>query len=851
MNTRPWRGLVRIALALAGTVLGWEASAVAHAATLTAEPDGVLIYEVNGDFAQPHDVTVTQDADSGDYRVFDALAAVEIDPSAPCDPGMDPREAFCDDQLVSILSVILGNRSDRLVNDTSLSMAACGGLGSDVLAGGSEDDRLSGGSGPDELFGREGRDVLGVSLALGTEACEQQGVDHFELLDGGPGPDQVEAGPGNDLIEGGPEDDLVFGHGGTDRVDAGAGSDIVLGLDGADSIEGDDGRDFLFGGGGDDLLEGGPGDDVLGKTVRHEPAILSVGGTPVVSPETGDDRLAGGEGDDDLTAGPGDNVFDIFDPLGGLEAGFIDRRLESAARNGADKLAGGPGIDTVSYLNQALPVDVTLDGLANDGAPGERDRVDPDIENVLGGAASDIMTAGANRAFLFGDRGEDVLTGGPANDILSGGGDDDDDRLAGAGGDDELRGGPGRDVLEGQAGEDALIAGGGDDRLLGGAGSDGLEGGTGSDRLDGGTGADCLHGFVFSVGFGNSTPACPQGVGATPALGADGDDLLRGGPARDLLAGGGGEDIADYSGSRARVFVFLPEASMAAIGASRLGAAAFGTIHMDELAPDVEGARGGLGHDVLVGNARDNLLDGGPGDDDVRGGAGDDRLRGGSGLDLVVSRDGQPDAVRCGTRSDHALVDREDEIVSGLTDSCEHVDGAGSARMSRSATIAPVGRCELPFRPRGAARRFLLPGRAALAWRTAVDARSCPAALWAPGRPARARRAAILDLGSFVLGRAGRGSSFEARLTGGRATACRGPSARVRRLRVRNAPRGFAVRARAVRAVGPGASWTTIDGCRGTLIRVLAGRVTVRRGRRQVVLRRGQALLTPVRSAAP
>ena len=78
---------------------------------------------------------------------------------------------------------------------------------------------------------------------------------------------------------------------------------------------------------------------------------------------------------------------------------------------------------------------------------------------ALGRAGNDTITVDAklNRpAELYGDAGNDVLTGGPAGDILVGG--DGNDRLTGGAGQDLLIGGNGLDSLMGGAGEDLLVA---------------------------------------------------------------------------------------------------------------------------------------------------------------------------------------------------------------------------------------------------------------------------------------------------------------------------------------------------------------------------------------------------------
>lgn len=104
---------------------------------------------------------------------------------------------------------------------------------------------------------------------------------------------------------------------------------------------------------------------------------------------------------------------------------------------------------------------------------------------------------------IFGDDGNDILTGnafaniidgGIGNDIIKGG--DGIDTLSGQGGDDVLYGNDGNDTLNGNDGNDVLFGGAGNDTLNGGNGNDWLRGGTGSDMVHGGAGADD---FIFAA----------------------------------------------------------------------------------------------------------------------------------------------------------------------------------------------------------------------------------------------------------------------------------------------------------------------------------------------------------------
>jgi hypothetical protein len=157
------------------------------------------------------------------------------------------------------------------------------------------------------------------------------------------------------------------------------------------------------------LLDGGPGNDTL-STNR---------GTVVGGP--GNDALTG----ELLQGGPGD------DRLAGTDA---DSVLDGGP--GADLLKGMGGIDRTTYADRTEGVHVTIDGRADDGAPGEGD--DVETEDVNGGAGPDL---------LLGDDGPNRLTG------LCG-----DDRLTGGGGNDVLEGDAGSDTIDGRAGDDIIYA---------------------------------------------------------------------------------------------------------------------------------------------------------------------------------------------------------------------------------------------------------------------------------------------------------------------------------------------------------------------------------------------------------
>ena len=135
-----------------------------------------------------------------------------------------------------------------------------------------------------------------------------------------------------------------------------------------------------------------------------------------------DNTIIGLNGDDEIGSGDGND--------------FI---REDQGPNGADSINGGSGVDRVLYSGRTTGVNVSLDGIANDGQGGEGDDVRPNVENVTGSP-----------------NGGDVIVGNSlANDFQGFGG---NDNLTGAGGNDTLSGGSGNNRLAGDAGNDVINA---------------------------------------------------------------------------------------------------------------------------------------------------------------------------------------------------------------------------------------------------------------------------------------------------------------------------------------------------------------------------------------------------------
>lgn len=162
---------------------------------------------------------------------------------------------------------------------------------------------------------------------------------------------------------------------------------------------------------------------------RGDAVNFASDGPATVSGGDGDDRIAGSRGSDILNGDAGD------DSLG----------AERDGPDGADVMSGGAGGDTADYSERSGPVYIDLDGVADDGEPGEGDNVKADVEHVSGGAGADRIVGNAARNRLRGEWGDDEIEGAALRDVLDGG-PGDDTILARDGGADTVRCGSGSDT---------------------------------------------------------------------------------------------------------------------------------------------------------------------------------------------------------------------------------------------------------------------------------------------------------------------------------------------------------------------------------------------------------------------
>ncbi len=432
--------------------------------------------------------------------------------------------------------------------------------------------------------------------------------------------------------------------------------DRLLGAGGNDEIRGREGSDSIFGGAGLDVIYGDAGNDFL---YGNEDADTIFGGD-------GADRLVGGDGIDQLDGGAGNDTF-----------------WDESFGDGVDVINGGDGIDTVTFfqLGTGVTVDTRTPSLNFGG-----NAAWTSIENIVGTIYADSIFLNDEDGignFIDGLQGNDRLGGGSGDDVIFGG--DGHDSLYGFSGTDDLRGGEGDDKLYGEDGRDVLWGGGGVNEFYGGEGNDivSYRDATGSvtaciddDRLNdgealgdiynsietirggafaddlfaidvqailyGGGGNDSLTG---AVGGGEFTDYLYGEAGADFIEGNRGDDLLYGGNDNDQLYGGEGTDNL-YGGLGADLHNGGNDPGI--IDYARYDDANYGNLVIRLDAPnqntgaaagdtyvDIQGLVGGVGDDLIVGNAQANYLFGGGGADYIFGQAGADYISGGEGTNQL------------------------------------------------------------------------------------------------------------------------------------------------------------------------------------------------------------------------
>lgn len=167
------------------------------------------------------------------------------------------------------------------------------------IGGKGEDDVITGGAGDDIL--------LGDGFTYDTTP---RSIDGDDILNGGPGNDELYGFDGDDTLNGGPGNDILFGDKGIDTLNGGSGNDLLVGGEPGRVARLDDNGDPVLRSNGNpvydyfgDTLNGGPGNDILSGE----------SGDDIFRPGSGRDFMIGGSGNDTYIFGSNDGHNTIFD----------------------------------------------------------------------------------------------------------------------------------------------------------------------------------------------------------------------------------------------------------------------------------------------------------------------------------------------------------------------------------------------------------------------------------------------------------------------------------------------------------------------------------------------------------
>jgi Ca2+-binding RTX toxin-like protein len=527
-------------------------------------------------------------------------------------------------------------------NDLMIGGVASSVLSGEFYAGLAGNDTFNGGSGYDEV--RYNTDASyggfgGVNVNLATGVA----IDGFGFQDTlinitvVVGTSQNDVMRGSDLIrrqedvfQGGAGNDFLNGGGGRDEVrydrdhTSGAAQGVTVNLATGFAIDGFGDTDTLV---SIEMVRGSAfGDTLIGGNAASDDYEGFTG-------SKGNDSINGGSGFDEvryagdlnrggfagvtvnLATGTAIDGFGDTDTLSNIEGVLGTLQADNLIGNGGanvfralkgnDTIDGAGGDDLVSYEIEDLNLG-TL-GIVVDLATGSATDTFGDtdtlisIENVVGSAFADRITGDAVANTLVGRAGNDTLDGAGGNDTVA---------FAGI----ALEYAPGGVIVDLAAGRatdnfgdtDTLISienaigTAGDDTLSGSASANVLSGGGGTNRILGQDGDDTL-------------------------MGGDGLSFLFGGAGADLLLGGTGYDVATYNDAvYGDLIINLANSTL------NTGSATGDTY------VSVEGVLGGLGNDVITGNASANALRGWDGNDSILGGDGADQLYGGLGSDTLA-----------------------------------------------------------------------------------------------------------------------------------------------------------------------------------------------------------------------
>ncbi|WP_347312610.1 beta strand repeat-containing protein [Defluviimonas sp. SAOS-178_SWC] len=512
----------------------------------------------------------------------------------------------------------------------------------DTITGAAGDQNLQGGDGNDLLIGLDGNDVFqggaGNDTLNGGIGTRDRVDYNRDAQNGGGAGVRVDLALGTATDGFGNSDTLI----GIERVIGTDSKDTLLGNAQDNDLSGRSGNDFMTGGAGDDYFEGGAGNDTIRGGTGWDFMSLYWD-----NPTSGIVVNFTSAGDGNTTDGLGGN--DTFFDIEGVEGTALNDRM--VGNIGDQQFRGQEGNDTL--IGQAGD-DYFQPGSGNDQIFGGADWDTIAYDRDSQAASGILVNFSAIGTGTIVDWNGDTDTFGGIERIR---GTDFNDTMNGSAGDESFEAGYGNDRLVGQAGDDYFEPGAGIDQIFGGAGWDTISykddqqasagilvnfSGVGNGSIvDWNGNTDTFGGIerIRATNFGDTINGSAgderfDGHGGDDSLsGAGGNDQLSGGDGNDTLSGGAGDDYFEAGAGSDTInggadwdyldFYWDNPASGVNVvfNGNGSGTANDGLGGTDTFT-GIEGIRGSLFADTLIGAAGGQSFNGLAGNDTINGGAG-------------------------------------------------------------------------------------------------------------------------------------------------------------------------------------------------------------------------------------
>jgi Ca2+-binding RTX toxin-like protein len=530
-------------------------------------------------------------------------------------------DGFGDTDRVKNLENVVGSAfADTITGDRNANIVTAG-AGADTLKGDAADDQLYGEADNDRITGEAGNDLIDGGDGTDTTNYDNSPggvtVNIDESKDYNHTADSIDLEPTFAIEKGQAKD----GFGTTDtlknleNITGSSAADILIGNNQANVIQGAAGNDLIIGNGGNDDLDGGGETDTV--SYRRDPGAVKVNlanqeasdgfgstdtvknienviGSAFADTITGDrnaNTMIAGDGNDLVSGNEGDDQLDS-------QAGRFDNLLGG---DGNDILRDRDGIDSAQGGNNNDTIDIAF---ANDWVnPNSQRRSE---NKISGGYGDDTVTVTMNHADFFISLSSDE----PGNSTSQDG--NDTVTLQGTYKQSAIDLGGGNDTFNGGVGDDTVVAGTGNDWVAGSEGNDQLRGQQGNDTLDGGNSIDTT-----------SYEDSPMGIDSKGVVVNLDETQHYNNP-------GGEFHETVFSG------ILIPtdlEPAFAINAGTALDG--YGTT---DILKNLENIVGSAYHDVLIGNNRNNYIQGLAGNDLLIGNGGNDTLDGGNGNDTASYR---------------------------------------------------------------------------------------------------------------------------------------------------------------------------------------------------------------------